>query len=73
MSCPYCKSNDITHDEVDIGVGIQYGPGRCENCHAYQSDDWDGLTDEQKLNGGWIQGDLTPEQEPPTASDFGIF
>lgn len=36
LRCPFCGSTDITRDEVDIGVGIEYGPAGCESCHAYQ-------------------------------------
>lgn len=31
MKCPKCSGQCI-RDEVDIGVGIQYGPWRCDDC-----------------------------------------
>lgn len=30
--CPNCESDHIDRDEIDIGVGIQYGPWRCDDC-----------------------------------------
>ena len=32
MKCPKCGSEHTSRDEVDIGVGIQYGPWRCDDC-----------------------------------------
>ena len=29
--CPVC-GGDLGHDEVDIGVGVQYGPEYCTVC-----------------------------------------
>ena len=29
--CPMC-GEELTRDEVDIGVGIMYGPPRCDYC-----------------------------------------
>lgn len=31
LTCPQC-GNPCDRDEVDIGVGIQYGPGSCQEC-----------------------------------------
>ena len=31
--CPECGEDALIRDEVDIGVGIQYGPAHCEACH----------------------------------------
>jgi transcription elongation factor Elf1 len=30
--CPKCGSEDTTREEVDIGVGTQYGPLHCRAC-----------------------------------------
>ena len=30
--CPNCGSDHIDRDEVDIGVGTQYGPWGCSDC-----------------------------------------
>lgn len=34
--CPKCKSTDCFRDEVDIGVGIQYGPWHCNSCGWFE-------------------------------------
>lgn len=31
-TCENCGSHDLFRDEVDIGVGIQYGPWICQDC-----------------------------------------
>lgn len=31
-NCEHCGSFNLTRDEVDIGVGIQYGPWICQDC-----------------------------------------
>lgn len=31
-TCEHCGSFNLTRDEVDIGVGIQYGPWICQDC-----------------------------------------
>lgn len=31
MKCPKC-GGECWRDEVDIGVGVQCGPWRCEDC-----------------------------------------
>jgi hypothetical protein len=31
MTCPDCGA-ECDRDEVDIGVGTQYGPWRCREC-----------------------------------------
>lgn len=38
FTCPACKSHDGVRDDVDIGVGVQYGPWHCQSCH------WDECT-----------------------------
>ena len=30
-TCPVC-GGELEHDEVDIGVGVQYGPEYCIDC-----------------------------------------
>lgn len=36
MQCPNCGSSECGRDEVDIGVGVQYGPWECYNCGWYE-------------------------------------
>lgn len=38
MNCPLCRSEQTWRDEVDIGVGVQYGPWRCNDCGWSQED-----------------------------------
>lgn len=40
MKCPNCEE-DCDRDEVDIGVGIQYGPWRCLTCGWSEEADQD--------------------------------
>jgi len=40
--CPKCGSA-TTHEEVDIGVGIQHGPARCDACGWNQDDEVNAL------------------------------
>lgn len=35
MKCPQCN-DDCWRDEVDVGVGVQYGPWRCNGCGWYE-------------------------------------
>lgn len=44
MKCPNCQS-DCWRDEVDIGVGIQYGPWNCTECGWYEGYEADALID----------------------------
>lgn len=40
-NCPNCNSNQVSRDEVDIGVGVQYGPWQCHDCgwfEGYEAD-----------------------------------
>ena len=37
MKCPRC-GGECWRDEVDIGVGIQYGPWGCSECHWQEGD-----------------------------------
>lgn len=43
FACPVCGSTDTWRDEVDIGVGIQYGPWRCEACGSHNFDELSGI------------------------------
>lgn len=36
MTCQNCGSNQVSRDEVDIGVGVQYGPWQCHDCGWYE-------------------------------------
>ena len=40
MTCPKCAAECI-RDEVDIGVGTQYGPFECPKCGWSQADEVD--------------------------------
>lgn len=31
-NCPNCGSQNIERDEVDVGVGVIYGPYGCHDC-----------------------------------------
>jgi hypothetical protein len=44
MKCPQCN-DDCWRDEVDIGVGTQYGPWRCSSCGWYEGHEVDSLID----------------------------
>lgn len=41
MKCPKCGSDDTWRDEVDIGVGIMYGPLHCNACLYSEDGDKD--------------------------------
>jgi transcription elongation factor Elf1 len=40
--CPKCGA-ETTCDEVDIGVGVQKGPARCDNCRWSQQAEFEKL------------------------------
>lgn len=44
MNCPQCN-DDCYRDEVDIGVGVQYGPWRCCSCGWYEGHEVDAAID----------------------------
>ena len=60
MNCPKCGS-ECWRDEVDIGVGTQYGPWNCEGCGWSQEDE---LADDLLAN--WIK----QEQEQDKGKEF---
>lgn len=39
--CPNCGCDELHRDEVDIGVGIQYGPWGCPNCGWSECNQYD--------------------------------
>lgn len=45
MICPNCNQNSCWRDEVDIGVGVQYGPWQCDNCGWYEGHEADVVRD----------------------------
>ncbi len=49
--CPMC-GGELGHDEVDIGVGIQYGPEYCIDC-GWCTDTGDELLDENFDDEDW--------------------
>lgn len=32
VNCPKCKEGELIREEVDIGVGTQYGSWHCDRC-----------------------------------------
>ncbi len=46
-SCPKC-GGETTCEEVDIGVGIQQGPARCDCCGWSQDKEVDALIGERE-------------------------
>ena len=67
--CPKCGSKDVDRDEVDVGVGMVFGPWGCAACHWSEWPEYD-LSDgrDPKTDAGVIdsRGGLTPirRQEP---------
>ena len=47
MKCPECGGS-CWRDEVDIGVGTQYGPWRCEECAWYEGHEVDAQIDAEQ-------------------------
>ena len=41
MKCPKCNSEGCWREEVDIGVGIQYGPYGCPDCGWSEWEEYD--------------------------------
>jgi hypothetical protein len=39
--CPNCDSTETWRDEVDVGVGIIYGPLHCNDCHYREPSAYD--------------------------------
>lgn len=52
MNCPNCNGQ-CWRDEVDIGVGVQCGPWRCEMCSWYEG--WEGDIDHRSVNDDVVQ------------------
>ena len=40
-TCPHCGSTNVWCDEVDVGVGIIYGPLHCDDCHFVEPSAYD--------------------------------
>lgn len=59
MKCPYCGSENVTCDTVDIGVGYQQcGPYGCDVCHAVEissAAEAETATEEERKI-GWFRG-----------------
>ena len=55
MKCPQCN-DDCSRDEVDIGVGVQYGKWQCSSCGWYEGHLIDAIIDAE-LEGPTIMGD----------------
>jgi transcription elongation factor Elf1 len=49
FKCPECGSTNCSRDEVDVGVGIMYGPWGCSSCgwSEYEPNPEDGLNPEK--------------------------
>ena len=45
MKCPNCGDN-CARDEVDVGVGVQYGPWGCFSCGWSEHPSYDDSEDE---------------------------
>lgn len=39
--CPKCGCDELWRDEVDVGVGIIYGPWGCPDCGWSESEQYD--------------------------------
>ena len=68
MKCPNCGSDGIWRDEVDVGVGVIYGPYGCPDCGWSESSDYNfNLEDfEPETENGYVKdqwGGLTPPKE----------
>lgn len=67
--CPYCNSENIDCEYVDIGVGsIQCTPYVCHDCNAIQINPYDKSSkpsEEEKKIGWWKPEDPT---DPPLHS-----
>jgi len=60
MKCPNCGSEEVWRDEVDVGVGVIYGPYGCADCGWSESAKYD--ASEQPLDEGLDQwGGFTPK------------
>ena len=60
MLCPKCK-NDCDRDEVDVGVGVIYGPYGCYHCGWSEDPYYDsskGLSQADKDNPGMLHDSL---------------
>ena len=44
MRCPQC-GGACDRDSVDIGVGVQHGPWRCDDCGWYEGNEVDAAFD----------------------------
>jgi Zn-finger nucleic acid-binding protein len=50
MFCPNCNCSDCWRDEVDIGVGVQYGPWHCPECGWYEGHEVDAVIDAERAS-----------------------
>jgi len=41
MKCPKCGNDECHREEVDVGVGIIYGPWGCSECGWSESEEYD--------------------------------
>lgn len=41
MNCPNCNAEDLERDEVDVGVGVIYGPYGCHACGWSEDERYD--------------------------------
>jgi len=47
--CPHCKSSEVWREEVDIGVGTQYGPIHCKACGYDEEEEIESLFRTEEL------------------------
>jgi len=70
MNCPKCNA-ECERDEVDVGVGVVYGPYGCPGCGWSESEDYDISGVPKQDKNGWAIdqfGGLTPpKKEDPDA------
>jgi hypothetical protein len=65
MKCDNC-GEECWRDEVDIGVGYQNGPWRCDNCGWYEGCEADAAIDN---DGETVEEGDKHLYRPPGASD----
>lgn len=67
-ACPKCECTDLRRDEVDVGVGIIYGPYGCPSCGWSEDGTYDLSGDRDPLDewGGAI--DQYGGYHPPGSS-----
>ena len=68
QQCPKCSA-ECWRDEVDIGVGVQYGPWRCSECGWGERDDEPVVEEACSHEWEWI---TTPSSPSGPAEHFKV-